>query len=145
MNVSLKKTEYKFRINRTMILNIIAPFCLGFLIYVIFRSNSIFNIVDKDLIEIWNIPEWIKFNLPDGLWLYSLNSIIILIWEYKSRFALIFWLSFSTSISIIIEFLQLHQIIRGTFDINDIFAYLISIIALILFLIIKNNQLENKR
>jgi len=144
MNPSNKGIKSYIRENKYIILNIITSFSFGFLIYVIFRSNSIFNIIDKNLSENWRIPNWIKYNLPDGLWLFSLNSTILLIWKNHRSLPFIFWIAFITSISIIIEYLQQHRIIKGTFDINDIFAYIISLITFVLLLVLRKNSQKHK-
>lgn len=144
MNPSYKGIKSYIRENKNTILNIITSLSFGFIIYVIFRSNSIFNLIDKNLSEIWGIPNWIKYNLPDGLWLFSLNSTILLIWKNQRSLPFVFWIAFSTSLSIIIEYLQKYRIVTGTFDKYDILAYIISLITFVFLLEIRKISQKRK-
>ena len=119
--------------------HIVAPIVLGGLIYIFFRPSSTLllkwsNIISWSLIgeireyiktEI-NAPDWIVFNLPDGLFIYSYVIAMMIIWRDLDRKLrnLIFY--FAIIPVFLHEFLQLTEYIPGTFDQVDIAAYLIS-------------------
>lgn len=120
------------------------PLLLGGLIYVLFRSQSLimFGWVNAigmyELINLLRayinayevlIPNWFIYSLPDGLWIFSFTSALIIVngckWnEYKV------WLLLPIGFGI--EFLQLLGIFKGTFDVNDLFFYFIGIVSSVL-------------
>tara|TARA_Y100001970_G_scaffold222042_1_gene272984 strand:+ start:14 stop:448 length:435 start_codon:yes stop_codon:yes gene_type:complete len=130
----------KLRLNKSLhlILNIISPIIFGFFIYIVYRSN---NIIVFDWLYYFDIemiinsprvsnvfhldiPFWFKYNLPDGLWIYSLINIFLLIWidninKYNFYYIYIFVL-----IACICEIFQFYNIIPGTYDFVDILFYL---------------------
>ncbi len=113
------------------------PIIVGLIIYLFFR-NHIYNYeqwlnlisIKKYLLHITEglvIPNFIKFNLPDGLWFYSFLSFLCILWKfvgYKKDFYIIFICCFFTPF--IIEILQLFKFISGTFDMKDILTFFIS-------------------
>ena len=125
--------------------HVIFPILLGGLLYIIFRSNSLrlFQWIEKiglkknvDFIRATifpyrdYFPKWIYFSLPDGLWVYSFVSALLILWENK--FEKVKYLILIPIISgILIEIAQLLKLFPGTFDILDltftIFALLLSI------------------
>ena len=121
---------------------------LGGLIYIIYRPTELImfdwfqeigieNIIKHLRLNYddINIYEWIKYNLPAGLWLFSYMFIIDAIWDNdnNSKSYLLF-LSITPIASILSEILQFFGLLHGTFDIKDILAY---IGAIILFITIK--------
>ena len=88
------------------------------------------------------IPNWVLFSLPDGLWVYSFSSAIIIIWN-DNRKVLILLLSIPLIFGPAVELLQLLNLFKGTFDIKDL---IITIVAFILSLNfnLKTNQYENQ-
>lgn len=74
------------------------------------------------------VPKWIVYSLPDGLWLLSFFFLMEYIWynetsQIKSVFTIL--------ISVMIvgwEVLQYSGIMPGTWDINDMLAYLFAIL-----------------
>lgn len=80
-----------------------------------------------------NLPNWLIYNLPDGLWQFALCNGIILIWK-KDRGNLIVAFIMSSSLGLTLEIFQYFQIISGTFDIVDIFFYLLgALLSLLTF------------
>ena len=69
----------------------------------------------------------IKFNLPDGLWLYASLNALIIIQKGDLNRPCIFWLSYLIIISFGSEILQYFKILNGTFDLCDLFAYTIAV------------------
>lgn len=141
-------TSYK------VMIHIFLPLFIGGLIYVGFRSKSllIYSWVDnvslnnliidfRNLLKSYQLQNWIKYSLPDGLWTYSLTSSLCLL--LKKRYQL-YWFVLPFILSIGFELFQMFKIIRGTFDIIDLvvcfIAYLLSILFFKPYKYEKNNN-----
>ncbi len=138
---------------------VLIPLFLGVLIYILFRTENLVynNWIQFNLsyfsalnnIRYWSqlydfLPIWFIYSLPDGLWIFSLNSFIILLWNREITLSLFVWLLTIILLAMCHELLQKFNIIRGTFDIYDMIFYLIGgILPPIIFLKIKTNQNEN--
>ena len=72
-----------------------------------------------------NIPNWILYSLPDGLWLFSYISFALIIWDNKISKHGFFWIIIVPTIAICSEIGQLFNIIPGTYDLVDIFIYVL--------------------
>ncbi|NNT71677.1 hypothetical protein HKT18_05545 [Flavobacterium sp. IMCC34852] len=73
------------------------------------------------------IPEWILFALPDGLWMFSYMSLILLVWENNISKENIVWIFIIPFIALLSEVLQIIEIIPGTFDKLDLAMYLLGV------------------
>jgi hypothetical protein len=106
-----------------------APILIGITIYAFWRGLHFIDPTEKifPLFSATNIPKWIKYNLPDGLWLYALLSVLLLIWEEKISRHFVAWLLLAIIFSFLTEALQAYHLIPGTFDWNDLLAYLIAV------------------
>jgi len=106
---------------------------LGGLIYIAFRSKSLILFTWFDEISIsgitnlirdflyplrYNLPDWILFSLPDGLWVYSFTSLLIIIWSDDFD-SVKYWMTIPILTFFLIDLLQLSKILKGTFDIVD--------------------------
>lgn len=78
------------------------------------------------------IPPWVYFSLPDGLWVYSFTSSILILWKKNN-----YWILFPIITGIMVEVLQGFSLFPGTFDYLDL---TFSIIGLTLSKIIINNK-----
>jgi hypothetical protein len=110
----------------------------GGLIYILFRTSSLrmftwyetigLNHLTNELRE-WtflfsnNIPEWILFSLPDGLWVFSYVSLILYVWQNSVSIKNIFWLSIIPVLAISSELGQFFGLVAGTFDFADLLLY----------------------
>lgn len=118
---------------RLILFNVIVPLLLGGLIYIVFRSKSLIlftwfdeisisgftNLVRDFLYPLKNsLPDWIIFSLPDGLWVYSFTSFLIIIWSDDFE-SVKYWMVIPLLTFFLIELLQLFNILKGTFDIVD--------------------------
>ncbi len=128
---------------------VLFPIIMGGLIYVLFRSDKLlmfrwFKIIGINQLVIFLrntafikatiVPNWIKYSLPDGLWVFSYVSLMILIWGCEISKTTAFWIFIIPAIAILSEFGQLFKIVPGTFDFNDIAVYLFSTLSpIILF------------
>lgn len=132
---------------------IIIPLIVGGLIYVFFRSPSllmfkwfhqigiaeiILNIKDQYKVPSNWLINWCIYSLPDGLWLYSLTAFMLVLWREESskiKYLFIFGgaiIAFGQKIG------QAFHLFKGTFDLNDIIAYILAI--LIAFITIKKGE-----
>lgn len=101
----------------------ILPLVLGSLVYLLSRSNSTYfvNFLSLKNEKIF-LPEFIRFNMIDGLWAFSISSLLNIIWNWDYKKPLLFWLLSLITISTIFE------IALGTFDIIDLFLILTGIL-----------------
>lgn len=85
-----------------------------------------------------NIPSWIKYSFPDGLWLLSYLLIIDVVWHNSPDRKRTFWLSILPFIAISSEIMQIFIPQIGTFDYIDLSCYMG---AITIFQIIKVKSL----
>lgn len=143
---------YKIKLS---LIHVILPLVIGGLIYVCFRSLSLrlfdwFEIIGLNsfLLSIRNLtysfktdlPLWVYFSLPDGLWVYSFSSALIIFWDNDfKKFKL--WSLIPLVLSVLIEILQVFDFFPGTFDFIDL---IFSIMGLLISKIIINHKLKLK-
>lgn len=133
----MKVITHKGRVHSTSnlvsltICHVILPLFAGGLIYVLFRSSDIMmfrwiehlglsQFIDSLRLEFsriknW-IPSWIYFSLPDGLWVYSFTSVLLLIWNGRINILVVLPLLLAA----LIEIGQRFRWYPGTFDIVDL-------------------------
>jgi hypothetical protein len=113
-----------------LVVHIVAPIALGSIIYILFRGVYI---IDPTAMYFpllsTNTPYWFLYNLPDGLWLYSLLSALAVIWQGYSSRQFHTWFLFALFASYLTEVLQASQLIPGRFDWMDIIAYSVAALA----------------
>lgn len=126
-----------------ILFNIVAPIFFGTIIYALFRGMHFIDPTDKYFpIFTTKLPDWLQYNLPDGLWFYALLSSLTLIWQDNFTRYFFWWLFLAIILSYLTEILQALHFIRGTFDKNDLYAYSIATIVFILNFQIFNKQLK---
>jgi len=139
---------------RKLIFLSILSIVFGGVIYIAFRSSSIIlfkwidYIVFTDLVENFRqitlpytecLPDWFLYCLPDGLWMFSYSSIVLVIWKQRITKYSLLWLLSLPIISIMFEVLQYYDYFQGTFDILDIIFYLLgSLLPILINQTIKN-------
>jgi|TARA_B110000211_G_scaffold2155_1_gene2643 hypothetical protein len=141
---------------RKLIFLSILSILLGGVIYIAFRSSSIilFKWIDYivlidpvENLRIVTLPykeylsKWFLYSLPDGLWMFSYSCIVLVIWKRKITKYSLLWLLSLPMISILFEVLQYYNYFNGTFDIVDIFFFLMG--SLLPILINKKMKNEN--
>lgn len=106
----------------TVGMGVFLPLIIGVLVYGFGRNCFMSHEITSLQVR---FPKWITYNLPDGLWLFAFLNCLWLIWnnDYKSMHA---WTFTVTIFSIGSEYLQKAGIIAGTFDLLDIFFYLLA-------------------
>lgn len=108
----------------------------GCAIYLLFRSKTlnIYNWCSAlglstpiDTLRIWvrnwNIPDFVRFCLPDGLYSAAYILLIDAIWHTDKGIIKNIIILLVPLVTISSELLQLFGIVRGTFDIYDLVCY----------------------
>ena len=85
------------------------------------------------------LPDWLLFSLPDGLWVFSYVSLILLLWDNRLNGYNSFWVFLIPFLAIASEFGQLLGFVSGTFDITDLIFY---ILGTTLPIILYTNQIS---
>lgn len=151
MNYTLNLNDYcirhsiKYRVAKVIISLVIL--LLGGLVYVIYRDKSLLMFNWFDSIGISNeidwlrkvfqwegIYGWVKYSLPDGLWIFSYMFLVDAIWDGKRNAISNLYLWSLPIVAVLSECLQCFGVLPGVFDWVDMTSY---IFAIILFLIIK--------
>jgi hypothetical protein len=118
---------------------------VGGLIYLGWRGGNLvmFQMIEKcgmsdDLMLFRNIStnysiyDWVKYSLPDGLWLFSYMFLIDAIWtNYKHPMYNAFLWSLPI-IAILSELFQFAGVVPGTFDVIDLLCYLLAICSFVI-------------
>ena len=123
---------------RQLIYGAIVPLTIGIILYLLFRPTTIFLFRLTEMVGLKNIiehlrseiiqgkmPDWIIYNVPDGLWSFALTTTMLQHWENKVDLNNTFWIIFIPLFGISLELFQKWHLISGTFDMADIFAILI--------------------
>jgi len=144
-------------INISAILCALGLVVVGFLIYILFRPDSIrvfrwFSFVgletpvlfirDFSMQFIPSIPEWSIYSLPNGLWSFSYALIISHLWLTSNSVIKYFWLFSIPLVVFSYETLQYLEVIPGTFCYQDlVFCFLgMSLGITTSFLLIRRSQ-----
>lgn len=94
--------------------------------------NKEIDLMRKQLIKI-PLADWIKYSLPDGLWIFSYISLILFLWNNQLKKENMFWIFSIPIIAIFSEILQASYLLQGTFDTMDILLYLLGSILPFIF------------
>lgn len=137
------RTENNIRVTKLSLANMFCQiwmalflFSIGGLIYITFRSENLRMFAwAKELgisNYVWNIREsfgdiqindFVKYSLPDGLWLLAYLLIVDTIWNDSERFK-VFFISALPVIAISSEIMQMFGLMHGVFDFYDLCCYL---------------------
>lgn len=138
---------------KTIIISSVS-FGAGALIYILFRSKNLlmFNWIDKiglmNLVSsirpnLKDVPEWVLFSLPDGLWMFSYCLLIGHIWNYNLKRSS-FFLALLPIYAISNEIMQYFHFVPGTFDWMDLIAFLVSFALGLCYIIWQMSPLNNR-
>lgn len=122
-------------VQQKVVLGILLLAC-GCAIYLLFRSNTL-NIYNwcsalglttpidtlRLWVRNWNIPDFVRFCLPDGLYCAAYILLIDAIWHKDKGIIKNIIIILVPLVTISSELLQLFGIVRGTFDICDLVCY----------------------
>lgn len=119
---------------------------IGSTIYFVFRSSELymFRMFPHGNIPTWlvnlryqlsslHVPEWVRYCLPDGLWLLSYMLIIESIWNEEATWLYGVFLWILPVTAIIAEFLQIGHLIPGTGDWRDVIFYVLGILTFLIY------------
>lgn len=139
-------------------LNVFAPLIIGSLLYISFRSETLIMFSWFETVGLSsfvngirtilnpfkeNIPTWIYYSLPDGLWVYSFTSSYILIWGKDIQSAK-YWLLLPLVFGSVVELMQGIRIFPGTYDILDFVCCSLGLLLSLLIFKFKSNKYEQK-
>ncbi len=135
-----------------VLIHIFLPIFIGGFLYIGFRSKSLLifnwahNLGLNSLIADYRnvcksyqleLPNWVKYSLPDALWTYSFTSTFCLFWNGRKK---LYFLVIPLILGVGFEVLQFFKKVRGTFDLVDLFFCLSTFILSILILKPYNNE-----
>ena len=129
--------------------HVLIPMSTGGLIYILFREKSLImfgwfhslgleNHINqlRDRFSMFSeiVPGWFIYSLPDGIWIYSLTSLMFIIWSKNLNNSVYCWLLIGPFMGISAEVGQLLNFVPGTFDSIDLsFCLLASIVPFLVF------------
>ena len=93
-----------------------------------FKYIGVLDILENMKSDPSIVSLWVLYNLPDGVWLFAYSILIGCIWNFKIKDCWMFILVMPF-ICIPHEILQGLGVMHGTYDPNDIFAYIMALIA----------------
>ncbi|MGE7665811.1 hypothetical protein ACQKMN_08815 [Ureibacillus composti] len=130
--------------NHHSLYHIYIPIIIGGLIYTLFRVDTllIFKVYEVLQVDVfikrlrentmfWGIPNFVKYSLPDGLWVYAFTYYIASIWKFdeSENKAKYIFMSIPLICGLGGELIQLFYQKVGTFDLQDLVISLIAYIA----------------
>ena len=138
-HVSHMRVESPHHRRNIMLAWALASLLLGTALYLLFRpwtfeAASWFGLTDRPswLADRLSVPDWVRFNLPDGLWLYAFLLSVTALWTGASGKLLPGarpWLAGAIVVALGHEFGQAVGVTSGTFDFADVIAYAVATIA----------------
>ena len=63
-------------------------------------------------------------NLPDGLWVYSFTSVMLIVWQGSVSRDNILYVTIPLILAVVSEVGQFLGLIMGTFDVFDLLFYI---------------------
>jgi len=139
------------------LIHILLPILLGGFIYILLRSSSLLMFQWFESIGILEIvlsfrnisiglktsvPSWFYYSLPDGLWVYSFTTAILLFGnDFKN---IKYWLFIPLVLGPLVEISQFFKLFPGTFDLTDLFFTSIAFTTSILIFNYKNRNNEKQ-
>jgi hypothetical protein len=89
------------------------------------------------------LPDWTIYSLPDGLWVYSLTSFMLMVWRRQNASRMSFiWPHIGVTLGLGSEVLQLTGTIPGAFDFVD--ALLCVALYALAFILLRRRPGQNK-
>lgn len=141
---------YSIKIRVLKIVISFAILIVGGLIYIIYRDKSLemFNWFNHlgltDAVSFFRnvmysngIYGWVKYSLPDGLWLFAYMFTIDSIWNGSKKLISYIFIFCLPLLALLSEFLQYFGLIPGVFDLIDLVSYLCAILLFILIKLLK--------
>ena len=137
-------------ITSEIILGVVFLIC-GCAIYLLFRSKSLniyqwctalgfANVIDsfRYAVQDWNVSEFVKYSLPDGLYCAAYILMIDAIWHNENGIIKNIIISLVPLATISNEIMQYCRLARGTFDQYDLICYSL---PLLIYISLRNNNM----
>lgn len=118
----------------------------GCVIYLLFRTKTLniyqwcsllglSNFIDyaRVWVSAWNIPDFIRYSLPDGLYCAAYILLMDAIWHDGDSLIKHFVIIFVPVVTIGSEIFQYYGLVKGTYDFCDLVSYSLPYIAYILY------------
>lgn len=128
----------------------------GCMIYLLFRSKSLniylwsrfwgfSGLVDyfRDAVQGWQVGNFVKFSLADGLYCASYIFFIDAIWHKDKKAVKHLIVAFIPTVAIVDELFQYYGITNGTFDTMDMVCYFVPIAIYFLVIYINKFKIQN--
>lgn len=120
--------------------NVLLPLLSGALLYVGFRAESLLGWRWAEAIGLattgralrdalshgYTLPDWVRFTLPDALWLYALTFVVARMQRDATRAERGLWLAFAFALGPGAELGQLAGLVPGTYDTADLIATIVA-------------------
>lgn len=103
------------------------PFGNGWIDHLKLESDALINFGK-------GLPDFVKYNLPDGLWAFAFTSAIQILWAPHEKSFRVFWLLVVFLVITLTEVLQKFNVINGVFDWLDLITMIFAFISSILIL-----------
>ncbi|MFN2531809.1 MAG: hypothetical protein ABR555_10975 [Pyrinomonadaceae bacterium] len=132
---------------RQCFLHVFLPLFLGGLVYVLWRDPKTLMFRWSDSLRMGglisairltgkldaNMPQWVRYSLPDGLWVYSLTAFMTLVWRDTDSWLRSAWVAVGLIVGCGIEFGQLIGVVPGSFDTGDLVACITGFVLALVF------------
>lgn len=118
--------------------------CMGETIYVLYRPLNLYMFLPFEATDTLfmidyireiplfppkdSLPEWVIYNLPDGMWLLSYMLLMEALWGRENTKFRDFFIWVMPSLIIIWEIMQYMEVVAGTWDMNDMLSYIFAIV-----------------
>ena len=124
--------------------NVLLPLFLGGSIYLVYREEGLLMFRWVSFIGLigplrwlrllvtnlsWNPPDWVIFNLPNALWVYSFVAFMAILWSSSDCRWRWFWILLGASTAVMLEVGQFLRILGGTFDPADLVLCIIAAVV----------------
>ncbi len=70
--------------------------------------------------------DWVRFSLPDGLWVYSFTCFMLALWNARLSLPNLPWIIAPAALAVLSEIAQVIGLLPGTFDLVDLGCYLLA-------------------
>ena len=138
----------KSKARRIELMMALLLFIIEGLLYLTFRSTELnmFRLYEhagpwveslRDWGDTVNLPQWVRFSLPDGLWLLSYLLLVDAIWNGLNKVSAI-WYFIIPGVAFGSELAQLFWGFTGTYDFMDLVCYAVAVCITIVVITSKN-------
>ncbi len=138
----------KSKARRIELLMALVLFLVEGMLYLTFRSTELnmFRLYEhagpwvvslRSWGDTFNLPEWVRFSLPDGLWLLSYLLLVDAIWNGFNKVSAI-WYLIIPGVAFGSEIAQMLWGFTGTYDVMDLVCYAAAVVVMVVIINLKN-------